>query len=421
MRTLSKYIKEKWKLIAIAVATPLLLTSCYYLGVITVSKPGNDSLEEIHDFIQHNNFYPEYSFKLDSVGFHRLGYGIHKLESNQHVGSQIQIRVFDNIGNLTNGLSLCHGDFETKQFLWSLFPPTALSKSSVSSTTRLYQLSEHWGISEQEKAAFSKDVKASDLTILIVWNSSASYYSKRIMKEVDRYKSMFEDKKILTCYLNASTEAGGFQEEFLQEIADTLDNNSRAIDITNTAEHLMHFGQYSTALKVLSNIIPGSTTSIEKQRIETAVGVSWYMSQEYYKAIEHLNSILTDSLNPSIEQIVYVGKSIEQTQGPFKALEYYHNLSIKSSFYNRYVSPRILICEFNAQPNTTLERQLRRIRFDYPYSSEINYILGKHSLINGNSKDACGYYESGSNGRELYPEYSQLCRSALTEHCNSAP
>ena len=80
MRTLSKYIKEKWKLIAIAVATPLLLTSCYYLGVITVSKPGNDSLEEIHDFIQHNNFYPEYSFKLDSVGFHRLGYGIHKLE-----------------------------------------------------------------------------------------------------------------------------------------------------------------------------------------------------------------------------------------------------------------------------------------------------------------------------------------------------
>jgi hypothetical protein len=145
------------------------------------------------------------------------------------------------------------------------------------------------------------------------------------------------------------------------------------------------------------------------------------MSQEYYKAIEHLNSILTDSLNPSIEQIVYVGKSIEQTQGPFKALEYYHNLSIKSSFYNRYVSPRILICEFNAQPNTTLERQLRRIRFDYPYSSEINYILGKHSLINGNSKDACGYYESGSNGRELYPEYSQLCRSALTEHCNSAP
>ena len=420
MRTFSKHIKGKWKLIAIAVATPLLLTSCYYLGVITASKPGNDSLEEIHDFIQHNNYYPEYSFKLDSVGIHRLAYGIHKLESNQHIGSQFQIRVFDNSGNLTNGLSLCHGDFESKQFLGSSFPPTVVSKGSVSNKTNLYQLSEHWGISEQKKAEFFKDVKASDLTILLVWNSSAKYFSKRIMKEVDRYKSMFEDKKILTCYLNASTEAGGFQEEFLHEIADTIDNNSRAIDIANAAEHLMYFGQYGTALKVLSNNIPDRTSSIEKQRIETAIGVSLYMSQEYHKAIEHLNSILTDSLSPSIKQIVYAGKSIEQSQGPFNALEYYHNLSINSNLFNRYVSPRILICKFNVQPSAKLERELSRIRFDYPYSSEINYILGKHSSINGNSKDACGFYESGSSGRELYPEYSQLCQSALTEHCNSA-
>lgn len=262
-------------------------------------------------------------------------------------------------------------------------------------------IAEALGCSSITQAEFFKDVKASDLTILLVWNSSAKYFSKRIMKEVDRYKSMFEDKKILTCYLNASTEAGGFQEEFLHEIADTIDNNSRAIDIANTAEHLMYFGQYGTALKVLSNNIPDRTSSIEKQRIEIAIGVSLYMSQEYHKAIEHLNSILTDSLSPSIKQIVYAGKSIEQSQGPFNALEYYHNLSINSNLFNRYVSPRILICKFNVQPSAKLERELSRIRFDYPYSSEINYILGKHSSINGNSKDACGFYESGSSGREL--------------------
>lgn len=419
MQTLSKHIKRNWKLLATTVATPLLLTSCYYLEVLTVSKPGNDSIEEIYAFVQTNNFHPDYSFKQDSVGYHRLGYGIHKLESYQHFGSQIQIRIFDNNGNQVNGLSLCHGDFESKQFLGSSPPPCTESKSPVNSKAEIDQLVDHWSISEPLKQEFLTDVKTSDFTFLVVWNSSTSFYAKRIMKEVNRYVASQPAKRILVCYLNASAETNGTQSFFLQEVADTLNSDSRAIDIVQTAEHLMYFGEYGMAINILSENEPEPTTAIEEQRIATAKGVSYYMTHEYHKALENLSSLATDSLYPSIEAIVYVGKTIEKTEGPQKAIEYYNCLSINSEIRKKYISPRILLCEFTAQPTEELEKKLGRIRFNYPYSSEINYLLGKHSSINGNSKESCGYYESGSSSRELYPEYSRLCQSALNEHCNS--
>ena len=396
--------------------TSVLMTSCYSLGLLTVQQSQKDTIEDINNYIKRNKYRPDFSFQITDEGYHRVGYGVDKLERNQSVGSQIQLRIFKSNGRLLTGYSLCLNHFREKQFLGNNYPPTVNTAGEINYNLSFNQEIDIWNLTPSQELEVIEKTNRSDLNFVVYWNSSAGFYSSRVINEVRRYKGEYPDAQIALILVNVSSDTKGIQEPYINEVVDTLTENSTAESLLRTSEYLMMHGYYAKAAEVISRSSLFDIQCVQASRFLINKGVSQYHIGEFDGAIATLSEIALNDNSPNTTAIVYIGKSIEKQAGYTSALEYYESVQMDARLYGVHILPRIDLCNYHLHKDKSSVAKLKKHLYNYPYASEMPFVLGDYYRELDPGK-ACKYFTEGAQFYERYKEYSILCEMKLEEYC----
>ncbi len=384
----------------------LALPSCYSFGILALNRSGtvNDNNKAVKKLTLKNA--PDFSFMLDSAGYHRLSYGINKLELDNKFGSLYQLRVYDSNATLIQAYSLCFGDFKNEKFLGENFPPSRNIGPNLNDHLDILNESENWIFAESEKLSFYSKVKESDIILVVVWSDDAMPYVTRIIKEVKRYKSQFPDKNLLEVYLNIPPYHLKTDSTYINELYNQLLSGGDVNAIIRGARALMMHGYYMNAVALLDSYNNKEITYEEECQINILLGVCHYMLDNPNNAIKYLEP-QTRSKEHWSDAMEYYGKSLEAIGEYEAAINYYSSLNLTNHEFSVFVYPRIKICNF-LSGQSEVWKELDRMKWRYPYSAEIHYELGLYYYKVNLSKSKTEFFR-GAKSMEYYPLYSRKC------------
>lgn len=175
-----------------------ITTSCgktFYIlqdGVryLSVDKRQNESPEEILVYLSQLKIsYSESFLMIDSfadlLSTDSMGLNLHKIE-RQIAASPIQLRVYDQYGNLATGYSQCFGDFKRLNVL-DTYPPRIIEHLPINMNLTFPRELYMFDISTSIKEDILRSTNSYDYTLVVYWNKWSKYYSRILLLEASKF------------------------------------------------------------------------------------------------------------------------------------------------------------------------------------------------------------------------------------------
>lgn len=175
------------------------LNACGFIHFMATKPVGDRDKAVIQEYLHKNKFTAfDYNFQAIDTLIDSLDAAKHALDTwkTEHgtPQSKIQFRVYDSIGDLINGYTQCYGDFKklnmvkTKEF--SHFPWLPNNYN-----LRFEDDPELWDISNAQKQELLSS-NHHKYTIVIYWNIWSNYYSRIMLKELNKHFERYKDKDL---------------------------------------------------------------------------------------------------------------------------------------------------------------------------------------------------------------------------------
>jgi len=182
-----------------------LLTSGDIVKLLSIKEKKNDTKDQAAQFLNDKYKY-DYSFFLIDSMYYQLTDSAHKINKYADRVSAIQVRIYDNKGNLYTGFTQCLGDFENKHFLGRTYPPTINIKDNLNEKLKLSSEFEIWEITQNEINEINLKLKETDYVIVAYWSIWTNGFSKEVLREVTKYTKKYKDKNLLVIYVNIAID-----------------------------------------------------------------------------------------------------------------------------------------------------------------------------------------------------------------------
>lgn len=193
---------KKLKIILITI----LFSSCQLIRVLSVEEQNNESQEEIDAFLK-NKYEYDYSINfIDSLSFKFTDFKHNIIQDTSRKTPALQLRIYHRNGYLFSGYTQCVGDFRKKRFLGNNYPVIPNENCHINYTLKLKDEFELWDIDSGKLKEIKSDVNNSEYIFVLYWNCWTSYFSKRLLHEISRYKKKYSDKDILIIIVNNSID-----------------------------------------------------------------------------------------------------------------------------------------------------------------------------------------------------------------------
>ncbi len=189
----------------------IFISSCaipYYI-LFGITKPKSESISEQLIYLKKNNIQVnEDVFKINHTYYDSLNFDKFKLDSIPTVESisPVQVRVYDNLGNLVSGWEVCFGKIE--HFFPLTSPPDSLvtfKSRYCNNSLKLENDLSLINLTSDQRINLNRRIENSDYIFIVLWEKSLGIFSKKTLKHINKYiENHAEKKKMLFLKLNTS-------------------------------------------------------------------------------------------------------------------------------------------------------------------------------------------------------------------------
>lgn len=173
-----------------------------FVRLLYIDKQSNESPTEVARYLKKYDFIYDYSlFQIDTITKNTLKNSEHNINPYSKNVSAIQLRIYNNYGNLYTGFTQCMNSFVRKKFLGNDYPPSE-NQYKINETLELESEYELWDCSNDLLFKIKEDASKSEYTFVVYWNIWTQGFSRKVLREVTRYKKRFSDKDILVVLVN---------------------------------------------------------------------------------------------------------------------------------------------------------------------------------------------------------------------------
>ena len=181
-----------------------LLFSCNLIRLLNTSEEKDEKTEEIHAFLKKHNYQFDYSFENTDSTAKLLRSPKYRVNNDSLRYSYIQLRIYDSMGTLYSGYSMCMGNFDKRKFIDSI-PPAKNSYPFINTHLKFENELEVVDINPETKAKVLEESASYDYVFVVYYTIWSNYFSKHVLKEVSKAKARYRDK-IMVIFVNVAKD-----------------------------------------------------------------------------------------------------------------------------------------------------------------------------------------------------------------------
>ncbi len=174
---------------------------------MTVKDPAYENKQVYNQFLLSQGVDTTYSYQLsknyfDSISTKNFAINTYKLKSNA-TASPIQIRMYNNSGKLINAYEQCFGEIKKIGQL-NEFPMKKIEHLPINYDLQFENDLKLIELPEKEKQVLITKSQSMEYTIVVYYTKWTGWYSKSVLKELNKYIQKNNPSRILFMKVNTS-------------------------------------------------------------------------------------------------------------------------------------------------------------------------------------------------------------------------
>lgn len=198
-----------FKLIILALFLLFFLQSCFVVHIASIKDSQPESSKDYNKYLSQIGYDTSFSYKIskdyrDSISHAKYALNLHKVEYGGKA-SVMQIRMYDNKGNLVAGYEQCFGEIRRTKVL-ETFPMKLLDKKIVNTKLKLKSDLNWINTTESVKQQIVEQSQKHEYTAIVFYSMWAGWYSKHPLKAFHSYVSKHGKDRTFIILVNGSPE-----------------------------------------------------------------------------------------------------------------------------------------------------------------------------------------------------------------------
>lgn len=195
------------KRIHLFILVSLLLSSCSLLHYMTVKDATYENKQVYNQFLLSQGVDTSYSYQLsknyfDSISSKNFAINTYKLKYGTNA-SPVQIRMYDKKGKLINAYEQCFGEIKKLGQLTE-FPMKKIEHLPINYDLYFANDLQLLELPETEKQQLITTSQSMDYTIVVYYTKWIGWYSKSVLKELNKYIQKNNPSRILFMKVNTT-------------------------------------------------------------------------------------------------------------------------------------------------------------------------------------------------------------------------
>jgi hypothetical protein len=158
-----------------------------------MSKENDEKTEEINAFLKKHKYEFDYSFENTDSTAKLLRSPKYRINNDSLRYSYIQLRIYDSVGDLHSGYSICMGNFDQRKFIDSI-PPSKNKHPFLNTSLKFENELDVIDITPETRNKVLKESGSYDYVFVVYYTIWSNYFSKHVLKEVSKVKARNRDK-----------------------------------------------------------------------------------------------------------------------------------------------------------------------------------------------------------------------------------